>query len=184
MPFTFEKTGIDGLVIVKPRIFPDGRGFFMETYKKSDFAGNGIDIPFVQDNHSMSSKGVLRGLHFQKGRYAQGKLVRVVSGRAWDVAVDLRPQSITFKRWFGIEIDSVSGIMLYIPPGFAHGFVTLEDNTEFLYKCTAEYNAESEGGIRWDDPEIAVQWPITDVSVSPKDEKLPFLKDINCGELW
>ncbi len=184
MPFTFEKTFIDGLVVVKSRIFPDGRGFFMETYKESDFISNGINLPFVQDNHSMSSKGILRGLHFQRGIHAQGKLVRVTSGSVWDVAVDLRPESQTFRRWFGLELNSVSGIMIYMPPGFAHGFVTLEDNTEFLYKCTAEYNAESDGGIRWDDPDIAVQWPLTEVSVSAKDNNLPFLKDINCRELW
>jgi len=184
MPFKFEKTFIDGLVVVQPRIFPDGRGFFMETYKESDFYANGIKSSFVQDNHSMSSKGVLRGLHFQKGVHAQGKLVRVAAGSVWDVAVDLRPDSATFKKWFGIELTQISGTMLYIPPGFAHGFVTLEDKTEFLYKCTAEYNASSDGGIRWDDPDIAIEWPLSDVSVSEKDEKLPFLKDINCGELW
>lgn len=184
MPFIFEKTPIDDLVIVRPRIFPDGRGFFMETYKDTDFRNNGINLSFVQDNHSMSSRGVLRGLHFQKGIHAQGKLVRVISGRVWDVAVDLRPDSATFKKWFGMELDSVSGTMLFVPPGFAHGFVTLDDNTGFLYKCTAEYNKENDGGIRWNDPEIGIDWPLSDVTLATKDEELPFLKDIDCRELW
>jgi len=184
MPFVFKKTLIDGLVIVRPQIFQDGRGFFMETYKKSDFINNGINVNFVQDNHSKSSKGVLRGLHFQKGMHAQGKLVRVIAGSVWDVAVDLRPDSITFKKWFGIELRPDNGEMLYIPPGFAHGFVTLEDKTEFFYKCTSEYNYDNDSGIRWDDPEIAIDWPMTEVSVSAKDEGLSYLKNIDCRELW
>jgi dTDP-4-dehydrorhamnose 3,5-epimerase len=184
MPFTFEKTPISGLVVVHPRVFPDGRGFFVETYKESDFVKNGIAASFKQDNHSCSAKGVLRGLHFQKGAHAQGKLVRVIAGKVWDVAVDLRPDSPTFKQWFGVELSAENKTLFYIPPGFAHGFVTLEDNTEFMYKCTEEYCKESEESVRWDDPDIAVEWPITDVQVSEKDAANPLLRDINCGELW
>jgi dTDP-4-dehydrorhamnose 3,5-epimerase len=184
MPFTFEKTIIPGLIVVRPRVFPDGRGFFVETYKESDFVNNGINVKFKQDNHSCSSKGVLRGLHLQKGSHAQGKLVRVTAGKVWDVAVDLRPDSPTFKKWYGIELSSENKTMFYIPPGFAHGFVTLEDNTEFMYKCTEEFNKESEGAVRWNDPEIAIEWPLTDVLVSDKDAENPLLKDIDFKTVW
>lgn len=184
MPCTFEKTDIEGLIIVTPRVFPDDRGFFMETYKESEFKKNGIDLPFIQDNHSMSSKGVLRGLHFQKGLHAQGKLIRVISGKVWDVAIDCRPGSKTFLSWFGIELSAENKTMFYIPSGFAHGFVTLEDNTQFLYKCTAEFCKDSEGGIRWDDPVIGITWPIGDVLVSEKDAILPLSKDVDFKELW
>lgn len=184
MPFTFEKTPLTGLIIVRPKVFPDGRGFFVETYKESDFNKNGINASFKQDNHSSSSKGVLRGLHLQKGAHAQGKLVRVIAGKVWDVAVDLRPDSPTFKKWVGIELSAENKIMFYIPVGFAHGFVTLEDNTEFVYKCTEEFNKDSEGGVCWNDPEIAIEWPISDVLVSDKDAGNPNLKDIDCGALW
>jgi dTDP-4-dehydrorhamnose 3,5-epimerase len=184
MPFTFENTFINSLVIVRPRVFPDGRGFFIETYKESDFRVHGIDSVFKQDNHSMSSKGVLRGLHFQKGSHAQGKIVRVISGSVWDVAVDLRPDSATFKKWFGLELSAKNAVMFYIPPGFAHGFVTLEDNTQFMYKCTEEYNKESEGSVIWNDPDIAVEWPINDVLVSEKDAANPLLRDIDVKGLW
>ncbi|HNX57712.1 MAG TPA: dTDP-4-dehydrorhamnose 3,5-epimerase [Spirochaetota bacterium] len=174
MPFTFKETPLQGLMIAEARRFPDDRGFFMETYKHSDFAAHGIDQNFVQDNHSLSSRGVLRGLHFQKGAYAQGKLVRVISGRVWDVAVDIRRESPTFLKWFGIEISADNCLMFYLPPGFAHGFVTLEDNTQFLYKCTAEYHKASEAGIRWDDPAIGIDWPLKDgILVSDKDAILP-----------
>ena len=184
MPCSFETTPIDGLVIVKPRVFPDDRGFFMETFKASEFARNGIALPFVQDNHSKSSKGVLRGLHLQKGDHAQGKLIRVTAGKVWDVAVDCRPESPTFLKWFGLEISAENKVMFYIPPGFAHGFVTLEDDTEFLYKCTAEFNKESEGGIKWNDPRIGIDWPIKDVLVSEKDEILPTSDMIDFRSLW
>lgn len=178
MPFTFSQTHIDGLVVVTPRVFPDERGFFMEAYKESDFAKAGIPERFVQDNHSRSSKGTLRGLHFQKAPHAQGKLVRVSRGSAWDVAVDLRSGSPTYGTWLGIVLSEQNRSMFYIPAGFAHGFVALEDDTELQYKCTAEYNAQSDGGIRWDDPELAIEWPLDEILVSPKDAGLPYLKDI------
>lgn len=173
MPFEFLPGKIPGLVVVKPRVFPDDRGYFLETYKESDFLKNGIPIAFVQDNHSVSSRGTLRGLHYQVPPHAQGKLVRVIRGAAWDVAVDLRPGSPTFLRWEGIELTADNKLMFYVPPGFAHGFVALLDNTEFLYKCTAEFDAASERGIRWDDPDIGIHWPLTEVVVSAKDQRLP-----------
>ena len=178
MPFSFSETELPGLVIVTPRVFPDDRGFFIETYKESDFRKAGIAERFVQDNHSRSSKGTLRGLHFQRSPYAQGKLVRASRGRLWDVAVDLRPDSPTYRRWLGVELSEDNRVMFYIPAGFAHGFVALEDGTELQYKCTAEYDAASDGGVRWDDPELAIRWPITDVLVSAKDAALPYLKEL------
>lgn len=184
MPCIFESAEIEGPVIIRPRVFPDERGFSMETFKASEFARHGITLPFVQDNHSKSSKGVLRGLHFQKGAYAQGKLLRVVAGKVWDVAVDCRPDSPSFLKWFGIELSAENKTMLYVPPGFAHGFVALEAETEFLYKCTAEYSREHEGGIKWNDPRIGIQWPIRDVLVSEKDETLPASDRIDFRTLW
>ncbi len=178
MPFNNEKTTLQGLLILTPRLFPDDRGFFMETYKESDFIEAGISERFVQDNHSRSSKGTLRGLHFQRPPFAQAKLVRCTRGRLWDVAVDLRPSSPTYKQWHGVELSEENRVMFFIPAGFAHGFVALEDGTELQYKCSAEYNARSDGGVRWDDPELAIDWPIKEVLVSPKDAALPYLKDI------
>mgnify|MGYP000050082818 CR=1 FL=1 len=180
MPFTFTKTQIEGLVIIEPRAFFDERGFFMESYKQSDFEKAGIIGPFVQDNHSRSKKGVLRGLHFQRPPYAQGKLVRVSRGRAWDVAVDLREDSPTFGKYFALELSESNRLMFWIPAGFAHGFLALEDDTELQYKCTAEYNAASDGGIRWDDHELAIAWPDIGMPplVSAKDAALPTLREV------
>ena len=181
MPFTFKETPLAGVFIIQPRIFADNRGFFMESYKKSDFAAAGIYEEFVQDNHSFSSKGVLRGIHFQRAPHAQGKLVRVIKGAVWDVAVDLVPGSPSYGKWYGLDLSEENGTMFYIPPGFGHGFLTLEDNTHFLYKCTAEYNPESDGGIRWNDPGLAVPWPLKENMqpvVSDKDRILPLLKDL------
>ncbi len=173
MPFSFTETPIPGLLVVEPRAFPDERGFFMETFKASEFAAAGVTGPFVQDNHSASARGVLRGLHFQRAPHAQGKLVRVSAGRVWDVAVDLRSDSPTFGRWHGIELSAENRLMFWIPAGFAHGFVALEDGSELQYKCTAEYHGPSDGGIRWDSPALAIDWPLRDVLVSPKDAALP-----------
>jgi dTDP-4-dehydrorhamnose 3,5-epimerase len=178
MPFTFTKTKIKDLLIIQPQKFGDSRGFFSETYKRSEFEANGISEQFAQDNHSCSSKGVLRGIHFQSAPMAQGKLVRVTRGSVWDVAVDLRVDSPTFKEWVGVELTEENGTMLYVPPGFGHGFVTLEDDTHFLYKCTEEYSPEHDGGIKWDDPELGIQWPLTDVEVSAKDKTLPLLSEV------
>ena len=181
MPFKFINTQIDSLLIIEPRVFADERGFFMETYKQSDFKAEGINETFTQDNHSRSSKGVLRGLHFQSEPHAQGKLVRVIKGAVWDVAVDLRESSPTYKQWYGIGITEENHKMFYIPPGFAHGFLTLTDNTHFLYKCTAEYAQQSDGGIRWDDPEIGIKWPLEPgqiPDVSKKDAELPYYRNL------
>lgn len=176
MPFTFKQTPIDGLVVIQPRVFGDERGFFLETYKKSEFAQNGVPVEFVQDNHSKSAKGVLRGIHYQNDPMAQGKLVSVISGAVWDVAVDLRSDSTTYGKWYGLELSGENHTMFYIPPGFGHGFVTLEDDTHFVYKCTNVYSPEHDAGIRWDDADLAIDWPITEVSVSEKDAGLPFLQ--------
>jgi len=177
MPAGFSPGPLVGLVVVEPRVFTDDRGYFFESFKESEYKRAGIVGPFVQDNHSQSTRGVIRGLHFQRAPHAQGKLVRVVVGAAWDVVVDLRPGSATYGRWFGLELSAENRKMLYVPPGFAHGFLTLTEVAEFLYKCTAEYHRESEGGIRWDDPELAIEWPRLDVpfTVSEKDAALPFL---------
>ena len=181
MPCTFENTFIDGLVIVTPRVFPDERGFFLESYKASEFAAAGVHEAFVQDNHSRSVRGVLRGLHFQKAPHAQAKLVRVTHGLVWDVAVDLRRDSPTFGRWLGMELGEENRRMLFIPKGFAHGFVTLSESAELLYKCSAEYDKDSDGGVRWDDPDLAIQWPLSDVQLSGKDKALPLLRDLPGG---
>ena len=177
MPFDFQPTGLPGLVIIKPTVFSDNRGTFFETYKKSDFIAAGIVDEFVQDNQSISRKGTLRGLHFQRSPHAQAKLVRVVRGAAWDVAVDLRKASPTYLKWFGLELYSKNGSMLYIPAGFAHGFLTLENDTVFAYKCSLEYNRESEDGIRWDDLDINISWPAEQIEVSEKDASLPYWRE-------
>jgi len=179
MPFQIRTTPIDGLLVIEPKVFADERGFFMESFKASDFAAFGITQDFVQDNHSKSRKGVIRGLHFQRAPYAQGKLVRVTRGRAWDVAVDLRKGSLTFGTWYAVELSADNHLLFWIPEGFAHGFLALEDDTELLYSCTAEYNPTSDGGVRWNDPDIAVAWPQIGVSplLSTKDAVLPLLKD-------
>ena len=178
MPFDFYTTDLPGLLYCIPALFSDDRGSFMETYKESDFIEAGIPERFVQDNYSRSNEGALRGLHFQRPPHAQAKLVRCARGRLWDVVVDLRRDSPTYKRWHGVELSEENRVMFFIPAGFAPGFVALEDGTELQYKCSAEYNAQSDGGVRWDDPDLAIDWPIKDVIVSPKDAALPYIKDI------
>ncbi len=180
MPFEFEHLHIDGLVLVRPRIFRDDRGFFMETYKQSDFERAGIDVQFVQDNHSRSTRGVLRGLHYQLNPKAQGKLVRCVRGAIFDVAVDIRRGSPTFGRWMGVELAEENGHMLWIPPGFAHGFLVLTDVAEVVYKVSgAEYSPEQERTIVWNDREISVEWPLEDeeIVLSDKDSVAPGLEE-------
>ena len=173
------ETKIKDLLVFEPRVFGDDRGWFMESFNQQNFekalAERGLDIPnFVQDNHSCSQKGTLRGLHFQKAPHAQGKLVRVVQGRAWDVAVDIRPNSHTYGEWVGIELSGENNKQFWIPEGFAHGFLALENNTQFLYKATNYYNKESEGAIIWNDPTLAIDWSAHDFSeilVSEKDKQ-------------
>lgn len=172
MAFTFEKTELPGVMIITPQVFGDARGYFMETYKKEPFAAAGIDRVFVQDNESSSTKGVLRGLHFQK-EHTQGKLVRVTHGEVYDVAVDVRPGSATFGKWVSVVLSAEKKNMFYIPEGFAHGFLVLSKTAEFVYKCTDVYDPTSEGGILWNDADIAIEWPKLDIpyKTSEKDEK-------------
>ena len=186
MPFSFEPTTILDLLVIVPRVFGDQRGFFMETYKESDFVKNGITAKFVQDNHSASTKGVLRGLHYQIEPASQGKLIRCVRGSIWDVAVDIRKGSPTFKKWFGIELSEENKKMLWIPPGFAHGFLVLSDYAEVVYKVSgSEYSPQHDRSIRWNDPDIGIKWPLKDeLILSEKDAKAPFLKDAEINFIY
>lgn len=167
-----SKGALQDVVIIEPRVFEDSRGLFFESFNSDTWKLQGLPYQFVQDNQSFSSKGVLRGLHFQQGAHAQGKLVRVISGRVVDVAVDMRPKSPTFGKWEFYDLDAKTNKMVYIPTGFAHGFLALEDSI-FSYKCTAGYNKESEGGIIWNDPKLKIAWPIEEPNVSEKDLVLP-----------
>ncbi|UXN08012.1 dTDP-4-dehydrorhamnose 3,5-epimerase [Bartonella sp. HY761] len=174
-----EKTPLEGVLIIRPKQFGDNRGFFSETYNKRLFSQAGMDAEFVQDNHSFSKeKGVLRGLHYQLHPHAQGKLVRVTKGRVFDVAVDIRKSSPTFKQWTGVELSADNWTQFYIPPGFAHGFLTLEEDCEFLYKVTDFYAPQCDRSIRFDDPDIAINWPLNAANfvLSDKDLNAPFLK--------
>ena len=164
---------IEGLYVIEPTVFKDERGYFVETYNQNDFKEAGLDMVFVQDNQSMSVKGVLRGLHYQK-QFPQGKLVRVLRGKVFDVAVDLRSGSRTYGKWFGVELSAENKKQFYIPEGFAHGFLVLSDEAEFAYKCTDFYHPADEGGLAWNDPEIRVAWPIPEgmkLIISEKDQK-------------
>lgn len=178
----FTPTTIPDVVVVEPDLFGDDRGFFMETWRSDIFAANGIDAVFVQDNHSLSKRGVLRGLHYQIRR-PQGKLVRLISGEAFDVVVDLRRNSSTFGQWVGVILSAENRKMLWVPPGFAHGFYVLSELAEFLYKCTDYYALEHERSIRWDDPFLAIDWPLI-VGVQPllsdKDIAGSFFGDAEC----
>lgn len=170
---------IKGLYVIEPTVFKDERGYFVETYNQNDFREAGLDMVFVQDNQSMSVKGVLRGLHFQK-QYPQGKLVRVVRGTVFDVAVDLRSDSDTYGKWFGVLLSDENKKQFYIPEGFAHGFLVLSHEAEFAYKCTDFYHPGDEGGLLWSDPEIGVDWPMEpgmELIISDKDKKWSGLKD-------
>jgi dTDP-4-dehydrorhamnose 3,5-epimerase len=178
--FKFVKTGVNDLYIIEPAVFGDSRGYFMETYNYQEFKDNGLGMVFVQDNQSMSGKGVLRGLHFQT-KYSQGKLVRVISGEVFDVAVDLRKDSSTFKKWYGVVLSSENKKQFYIPEGFAHGFLVLSERAEFAYKVTDFYHPEYESGIMWNDEEIGIEWPLNDINevlLSEKDRKLGRFGDV------
>ena len=175
--FTFNKTDIEGVYIIDVKTYGDNRGYFMETYKESDFREAGLDYHFVQDNQSSSRKGVLRGLHFQK-THPQAKLVRVLSGEVFDVAVDLRKGSRTYGKWVGVLLSGENKRQFMIPRGFAHGFLVVSDYAEFAYKCDDFYHPEDEGGILWNDPDVAVVWPETgEVILSEKDMKNPTLAE-------
>jgi len=177
MPFHFNHLEIPEIILIEPEVFRDSRGFFMETYKYSDFIQIGIREHFVQDNYSRSSKGVLRGLHYQKAPHAQGKLVQCIKGKIFDVAADIRKGSPTFGRWIGVELSEENGLMFYIPPSFAHGFIVLSESADVTYKCTEEYSPGSDRGIIWSDPDLNIRWPIHDPVLSEKDGKLPLLRD-------
>lgn len=166
-----RKTSIEGLIEIFPRIFKDERGFFLETHSIKAFTEAGLNLNFVQDNQSFSKKGVVRGLHFQKSPFAQGKLVRVITGKALDIAVDIRPESPTFGKWESFLLDSAKSNMVYVPEGFAHGFAALEDCV-FSYKCTNVYDKASEAGILWNDKDLAIDWQVSNPIVSEKDQML------------
>ncbi len=177
MPFKFEETDIKEVKIIIPKVFEDKRGYFCETYKQSDFLKNGIKEVFVQDNQSYSKKNVLRGLHYQLPPYQQGKLVRCISGEIFDVAVDIREGSETFKKWIGINLSSVNKKMIYIPPGFAHGFYTLSETATIHYKVTEEYAPEYDSAIKWNDEDIGIEWPSGEKIVSEKDRNAKSLRE-------
>ena len=184
----FIKTKIEGLVIIEPSVFTDDRGFFMESYSKKVFTKNGIDVEFVQDNHSRSTKGVLRGLHFQKPPFAQDKLIRCTKGEVLDVAVDIRSHSPTFGQYESVLLSEENKKMFFIPKGFAHGFLVLSDIADFQYKCSNFYNKESEGGLLWNDPEIKIDWSIggyQDLPIlSEKDKLWPTLSEIKTNPVF
>lgn len=177
MKFTFKKTPIAGLIVVEPEVGGDERGTFSENYKASEFRKAGIKDVFVQENRSVSRRGVLRGLHYQVSPRAQAKLVRCGRGRIFDVAVDLRRGSKTFGKNYALELSEANGLMLYIPAGFAHGFYALTDGAEVMYKCSKEYSPGHDAGVRWNDPDLKIKWPVKEPMLSPKDSALPFLAD-------
>lgn len=177
MPFEFKPLEISGLVLVRPQVLGDERGFFFELYKHTDFVRGGITEHLVQDNYSQSRRGVLRGLHYQKKPKAQGKLVLCVKGKIFDVAVDIRKGSPQYGKWIGVELSEENRQMLYAPPGFAHGFQVLSETAELLYKCTEEYSPADDQGIIWNDPDINILWPLKEPVLSGKDKKHPLLRD-------
>ena len=181
--FTFTQTSIEGVIIVDVKAYGDDRGYFMETYKRPDFVAGGIDVDFVQDNQSSSTKGVLRGLHFQIN-HPQSKLVRVVSGEVFDVCVDLREGSPTYGQWEGVILSAENKRQFYIPRGFGHGFVTLTDDVDFCYKADNLYDHPSDRSIRFDDPAIDVDWGVTDPILSDKDKNAPLLADSDCNFVY
>ena len=177
MPFEFSRAAITDVMLIQPRVITDGRGFFMESYKRSEFAAHGISESFVQSNHSRSSRGSLRGLHYQKEPRAQGKLVRAIIGSIFDVAVDIRQGSPTYGRWVGVTLSAQMQNMLYVPKGFAHGFCVTAEEAEVLYMTTDEYAPAHEAGVAWDDPDLAIAWPIGDPLLSERDRRWPRLRD-------
>lgn len=177
MPFDIDQAQIPDIKVIKPEVFADERGFFMETYVKEDFEDAGIESEFIQDNHSKSEYGVLRGLHFQKGEYSQAKLVRCVEGVIFDVAVDLREESETFGEYVWFILSEHNRKQIYIPRGFAHGFLVLSETAEVIYKVDNDYAPNQEAGIRWDDPDLGIPWPIEDPALSEKDKEWPALEE-------
>jgi dTDP-4-dehydrorhamnose 3,5-epimerase len=184
MSLAFEATSLAAVILVKPQTIGDSRGWFRETYKAAAYAEAGIAPRFVQDNASHSAKGVLRGLHFQRAPHAQGKLVSVMSGEVFDVAVDIRVGSPTYGKWVGAYLSADNGHQLWIPEGFAHGFCVTSDSATLSYKVTAFYDGPSDGGVRWNDPGIGIDWPVSSPALSPKDEVQPFLADSSHGFVY
>jgi dTDP-4-dehydrorhamnose 3,5-epimerase len=184
MPFTFRPLDLPGLVLIEPRTFGDQRGYFRETFKASEFAGAGLPVAYAQDNLSHSTRGVLRGLHFQKPPQAQGKLVCAPRGEIFDVAVDLRRGSPTWGRWAAATLSDANGCLLYVPPGFAHGFCVLSAEADVLYKVTAEWAPGLESGIVWNDPDLGVAWPLGQPVLSERDAALPRLRDADPGFVY
>ena len=182
--FEFSTLEIPGVILVTPRFFRDTRGYFAETFKHDDFAAAGIPAAFLQDNQSRSIRGVLRGLHYQKEPFGQGKLVRCLKGAIFDVAVDIRQGSPYYGKWVAAELNEDNGCMLYVPPGFAHGFLALSDIADVLYKCTKEYSPENDRGIIWNDPSIAIKWPVDTPLLSAKDAALPVLREADNNFTW
>lgn len=176
MPFTFTETALPGVTIIDPRVHDDHRGFFMEAYRKSDFAAAGIAAEFVQDNHSRSVRGTLRGLHLQRAPREQAKLVRVLEGEVFDVAADIRPDSPTYGVWVSVVLSSANRRSVFIPAGYAHGFCVVSDEAQILYKASDEYAPELEWGVRWDDPLLAIRWPVADPLLSERDRLWPLLE--------
>ena len=179
---TVRDTSLPGVLVVEPRVFADARGFFLERYHAARYAEAGVGGPFVQDNHSRSARGVVRGLHFQR-RHPQGKLVGVVRGEVWDVVVDLRAGSPTFGRWEGHRLSDAEPRQLWVPPGFAHGFAAVSDVADVVYKCTDVYRPGDEGGVAWDDPDLAISWPVDRPALSDKDRAHPRLRDLGPDDL-
>jgi dTDP-4-dehydrorhamnose 3,5-epimerase len=179
--FRFTPTAISEVVVIEPRVLPDERGFFMETYKRSEFAAQGIAEIFVQCNHSKSSHGILRGLHYQNRPKAQGKLVRALHGEIYDVAVDIRQGSPSFRKWVASSLSAESKKMLYVPAGFAHGFCVMSEDAEIQYMTTEEYAPELEAGIIWNDPDLKIEWPVKNPQLSSRDQRWPrlYLADNN-----
>ncbi|MEG6551326.1 dTDP-4-dehydrorhamnose 3,5-epimerase [Desulfocurvibacter africanus] len=172
-----ERTDIEGVLLIKPKAFGDHRGFFLETFQAQRYGQAGIGLPFVQDNLSRSRQGILRGLHFQR-TYPQGKLVSVTRGRVFDVAVDIRPASPTFGKWYGTVLDDENHHQLWVAPGLAHGFCVMSETADFTYKCTDYYHPEDEGCLRWNDPDIGIDWPVQGPTLSDKDAKAPSLREL------
>jgi dTDP-4-dehydrorhamnose 3,5-epimerase len=177
MPFDFQRLEIPGPILVRPKVFGDDRGFFLELYKHSDFVHAGIREHLVQDNYSKSVRGVLRGLHYQKNPKAQGKLVLCLKGKIFDVAVDIRKGSPCYGKWTSVDLSEENRLMLYVPVGFAHGFQVLSDSADVLYKCTEEYSVADDRGIIWNDPDVKIAWPLGGPLLSPKDKIHPLLRD-------
>jgi dTDP-4-dehydrorhamnose 3,5-epimerase len=175
VPFLFQQADLPGVVVIEPKVFADERGFFVETFKQSDFHTAGMAAGFVQENHSKSVRGTLRGLHFQRAPKAQGKLVRTIVGEIFDIAADVRPESPTFGKWVGVHLTAANKRSVFIPAGYAHGFCVLSEEAEVIYKTTEEYAPALECGVRWDDPALAIDWPISNPLLSARDEQWEWL---------